>query len=346
MMTRASRGWLGIPALIVALSALFHLSCEQLPSGPARASTSALRGFALTEWSHDGYSSGSAGAAITRIRSLGSTHLMLLSTAYQDSRGSSTVGADSSLTPTLSSLRDAAAAAASEGLLLAVKPHVDIRDGTGRSLIDPEDPTRWFESYREFLLPLAELAESVGAVQFVIGTELAGTLEHEAEWSRTISMVRTRFTGAITYAASWDEAALVPFWDEVDLVGIDAYFPITVRRDAGRFEILSGWQLWLDRLEHLHRQTGKPVLLTEIGYRSVDGAGTAPYDFQSVGPVDAPEQADLYWGATEAFGALDWVAGMFWWNVRPDGPVGADNVEYSPLGKPAEQELRMSWGRP
>jgi len=345
MRTRAFHGGLGVVAL-VASGALIQLSCEQLPSGPARASATGLRGVALTEWSRNGYSSGSARSAITRIRSLRSTHLMILSTAYQDTRSSSAVEVDSGLTPSEASLRDAAAEAASEGLMLAVKPHVDVRDGTGRSLIDPDNPSQWFESYRQYLLPLAELAESVGAVQFVVGTELAATLEHEDEWSRTISMVRSRFSGAITYAASWDEAALVPFWDEVDLVGIDAYFPITVRRDAGRFEILSGWQLWLDRLEHLHSQTGKPVLLTEIGYRSVDGAGMAPYDFRNVGNVDAAEQSDLYWGAIQAFGETEWVVGMYWWNVRPDGPIGPDNTEYSPLGKSAEAELLSSWSQP
>jgi len=345
MRTRAFPDGLAVLALVVS-SALLQLSCEQLPSAPARASATAVRGVALTEWSRDAYSSGSARSAITRISSLASTHLMILSTAYQDTRASSALEVDSSLTPSEASLRDAAAAAASEGLLLAIKPHVDVRDGTGRSLIDPDDPSRWFESYRQYLLRLADLAESVGAVQFVIGTELAATLKHEDQWSRTISMVRSRFSGAITYAASWDEAALVPFWDEVDLVGIDAYFPITIRRDAGRFEILSGWQLWLDRLERLHRRAGKPVLLTEIGYRSIDGAGMAPYDFRPEGRVDAAEQADLYWGAIQAFGDLDWVVGMYWWNVRPAGPIGADNTEYSPLGKPAEAELMMSWSEP
>lgn len=329
--------------VLAALTALGQQSCEQLPSGPGSASEVALRGITLAEWSHDGYSAPDADAAIARIRSLGSTHVMLLVTAYQDTRASNEVETDPELTPSATSLRDAAAAAASEGLLLAVKPHVDVRDGSGRSSIEPADPARWFESYRAYLLPLAELAESVGAAQFVVGTELAGTLEHEQEWERTIGMVRSRFSGSITYAASWDESPLVPFWGQVDLLGIDAYFPITVRPDAGRFEVLAGWQLWLDRLEQLHRKSGKPILITEIGYRSLDGAGMAPYDYRAAGAPDAAEQADLYWGAIEAFGALEWVAGIYWWNVRPSGPIGPDNTEYSPLGKPAEEELRQSW---
>ena len=345
MMTRGFPVRLDLLA-VVASSVVLQLSCEQLPSGPGHASETALRGITLAEWSPDGYSAAEADGAIARIRSLGSTHVMLLTTAYQDTRSSSTVEVDSSLTPSLSSLWHAASAAAAQGLLLAVKPHVDVRDGTGRSSIDPDDPSRWFDSYRDYLLPLVQFAESAGAVQFVVGTELGHTLHYEAEWESTIAMVRSHFSGAIVYAASWDECAVVPFWDKVDLVGIDAYFPITRRRDAGRLEIMAGWQMWLDRMERLHRKTGKPILITELGYRSVDGAGMSPFDFQSTGDPDPGEQADLYWGAIEAMGHAQWIEGMYWWNVQPAGPVDSHNTEYSPLGKPAEEELRRSWSSP
>ena len=69
----------------------------------------------------------------------------------------------------------------------------------------------------------------------------------------------------------------------------------------------------------------------------------SPYDFRSAGGPDPGEQADLYWGAIEAMGHVQWIEGMYWWNVQPTGPVDLHNTEYSPLGKPAEDELRLSW---
>jgi hypothetical protein len=335
------------PALGLVVAALCAsltgLCCEELPSGSAHSSVTALRGFALATWSRDGYASPQSEAAIDRLDELGTTHLMLVATAYQDTRTSSSVALDSALTPSMASLAAAAAYATSRGLAVTIKPHVDVRDGSWRGTIEPADVARWFDSYRDFLVPLADFAQSAGAVTFVVGTELGGTVRNASEWQKTIAMVRSHFSGQVTYAASWDESATVPFWADVDCAGIDAYFPITSRNEPGRLEILAGWQLWLDRLEQLHRKTGKPILITEIGYRSMDGAGMAPYEFRSSGNPDPGEQADLYWAAIEALGTLEWVEGIYWWNVQPGGPVDDQNTEYSPLGKPAENELRLSW---
>ena len=57
------------------------------------------------------------------------------------------------------------------------------------------------------------LASDLGVDQLVVGTELAGTLEHEGEWRTLIATVRAAFEGELVYAASWDEAPMVPFWD-------------------------------------------------------------------------------------------------------------------------------------
>ncbi len=319
------------------------LSCEQLPSGPAQVAPGGIRGMTLAAWNRDLYATPLTELAIDRLAGLGVTHLMLLTTAYQSDRHSNDPSTDPMLTPSLESLAHAAATARAKGLQVAIKPHVDVRDGTWRGLIEPTDAGAWFEAYRAFVLPLASLADSVGAVQFIVGTELGSTLTSDDEWRRTITEVRERFRGDLTYAASWDEAALVPFWGELDQVGIDAYFPILERSDAGRLEILAGWQIWLERLEQLHRKASKPVVITEIGYRSVDGAGMAPFDYRRQGQADPGEQADLYWGALEALSGADWVRGVYWWAVSPDGPTAGIDLGYTPLGKPAEAEIKMSW---
>ena len=111
----------------------------------------------------------------------------------------------------------------------------------------------------------------------------------------------------------------MPFWKSMDLVGVDFYFPVAERRDPGRVEILALWPRWLDRLEHLHRQTGRDILLTEIGYRSVDGAGLNPYVFDGDASVDLEEQGDLYWAALQAVSDKPWITGLFWWNWLADG---------------------------
>lgn len=325
--------------------ALGLAGCQHLPTQPADFPSSAIRGITLVDWSPNGYSRRSADSALGGIAAVGATHVAIIVTAYQSNQSANRVKIDSARSPTLEAVSIAMMKGKALGLRVVLKPHVDLDDGTWRGRIDPSDPAEWFETYNQFLSPLASRAESVGAVQFVIGTELAGTLKYGVLWDETIRSVRSRFSGEIVYAASWDEASKVSFWQSVDFVGIDFYFPVTVRPNPGRFEILSGWQPWLERLQLLHDQTGRKIILTEIGYPSIDGAGMNPYAYGGGQAVDLKEQADLYWAALQATSDLDWVAGMYWWNWNADGSGGPSNTDYTPAGKPAQFELSGSWRR-
>jgi glycosyl hydrolase family 113 len=319
-------------------------ACEHLPDEPASSRPAAIRGITLVDWSPNGYRRASADSALRAIASVGASHLAIIVTAYQSSPAANLIRIDSTRTPTLESVRYVLGRALSLGLKVVVKPHVDLDDGSWRGHITPQNPKAWFESYQGFLAPLAFLAESVNAAQFVIGTELAGTINNNNLWEGTIQFVRTRYHGQITYAASWDEAAKVSFWQRLDFIGIDFYFPVAVRPDPGRLEILSGWQPWIERLHLLHGQTGLKIVLTEIGYPSISGAGMNPYSYGADRPVDLTEQADLYWAALSATSDLDWIAGMYWWDWSADGSGGPQNSDYTPAGKPAEFELSKSWG--
>lgn len=319
------------------------LACERLPNTPARVTRAGIRSVILADWTPDGYGDAAARSAVGNIRAAGANTLTLIVTVYQSDPTASVVTVDPARTPSEAALRGAMAEAAIRGLHVALKPHVDLDDGSWRGHIAPQDPAAWFASYRAFILPLAAMAESVGAAPFVIGTELAGTLVEEARWRRLIREVRDVYHGPLVYAASWDEAGRVPFWKALDLTGVDFYFPVASRTQPGRMELLAGWQPWLERLELLHRQTGRPILLTEIGYRSVDGAGMKPYSFDSDALLDLGEQADLYWAALEATHDQPWIAGLCWWNARADGSGGLSNTDYTPFGKPAVGELSSAW---
>jgi hypothetical protein len=162
-------------------------------------------------------------------------------------------------------------------------------------------------------------------------------------WREAIDSIRAIYRGRLMYAASWDEAMLVPFWRDVDIIGIDCYVPVAVRDNPGPLEILAGWAPILERYELLHRQTGLPVMLSELGYRSIDGSGRRPYDWRLQGTIDAGEQADLYWAASQAVEAAPWITGVYWWGWAADGSGGMEDGSYTPFGKPAEQILKEHW---
>ena len=92
------------------------------------------------------------------------------------------------------------------------------------------------------------------------------------------------------------------------------------------------------------RWDGKPILFTEIGYRSLDGGNQnlwAPWMLDR--PVDLGEQADCYLAAFESAWDEPWFAGMYWWDWSADPDVGGSrDGGFTPFGKPAEGVLR-SW---
>jgi hypothetical protein len=49
----------------------------------------------------------------------------------------------------------------------------------------------------------------------------------EKEWRRVIAAVRGVTSARLTYAANFDAYQRVAFWDALDAIGIQAYFPLT-----------------------------------------------------------------------------------------------------------------------
>ena len=346
--TRLGRGWLRSSpvrvALCVAALGIGVPGCSTLPTGPVARYAPPVRGITMVDWTRDGYGTSTAQASLDALVATGANTVVIVVTAYQSDVGAGELRSDDPRTPSRAAVQQLVNAAHARGLRVAIKPHVDVDDQSWRGHIAPPGAGAWFDSYRAFVIPWASLAESLGVEQFVAGTELAETLRHESEWRSTIAGVRAVFHGELLYAASWDEAGRVPFWDALDLVGVDAYFPVTRRRDAGRSEMLAGWQPWLGRLQRLHRQAGRDILITEIGYRSTDGAGMAPFAYAPDAALDLGEQDDLYWAALEATGGEGWIRGLCWWNWPADGSGGPSNADYTARGKPAAAELGATWG--
>src|SRR4030095_14963958 len=98
-----------------------------------------------------------------------------------------------------------------------LKPHLWIRRGEWQGDLAWRDEAafrRWFDSLRAFTLRYARLAERDGYDPVVVGTERKSpTARAPAAWRRLIADVRAVYRGPLTYAANWDEAERVAFWD-------------------------------------------------------------------------------------------------------------------------------------
>jgi hypothetical protein len=170
----------------------------------------------------------------------------------------------------------------------------------------------------------------------VVGTELfrqSGALRRK-QWLAVIADARALFPGPLTYAANWYDFTEVSFWDKLDFIGIDGYFPLT-----------EGKREWLMRLEWRAYKTaigavaaahGKRVIFTEFGLSAQKGAHAKPYEWRDFGPLDQEEQAAYFRSFLDVFGDASWFAGLWqWgWETNPDAG-GPQDKSMTVQGKPA-----------
>ncbi|MCW0295075.1 hypothetical protein NIL11_27035, partial [Klebsiella pneumoniae] len=95
-----------------------------------------------------------------------------------------------------------------------------------------------------------------------------------AQWRRVIVEVRRRTGVPLTYAANWDKYEHVSFWDALDVIGIQAYFPLVDRPGLPEpADLDRAWSRLLERLRAFARRHHRKVLLAELGYnRSAEAA--------------------------------------------------------------------------
>lgn len=243
-------------------------------------------------------------------------------------------------------LERAAGFARREGIELFWKPHLAYWGSFGwRGDIDfGSDRAAWrrfFDGYREFIVDQARFAERWRLPLLAIGLEYEKTTAHEQEWRRIVAEVRRVYSGKITYSANWDSLERVPFWDALDLIGVQAYFPLSHEPFPTAAAIRRGWEAPLERLRKLSERHGKPILLAEIGYDVAAEAAREPWRSRS---RDTPEnralQRRLMEVALEHLERQPFLAGMFWWKWMPGSRRHSD---FSMRHPGVMEVLREAW---
>lgn len=183
-----------------------------------------------------------------------------------------------------------------------------------------------------------------------MGTELkmlsSGNLEF---WSEMIDDLRSQYTGLLTYAANAndidDEFAHVVFWDQLDLIGLDGYFPLTTADHPSVDELVAAWagncngENMVDAVQQIQGTYNKPVIFTEVGYRSAAGCNKQPWNWEAAGEYNPQDQANCYEAFFEVWSQqVSYMQGAFWWDW-PVAPPANTASEYTPQGKPAAEVL-------
>ncbi|HXO25727.1 MAG TPA: hypothetical protein VOA80_00130, partial [Thermoanaerobaculia bacterium] len=249
--------------------------------------------------------------------------------------------------------------ARAHGLRTLYKPHIWVGGGSWPGDVAMRDEAAWREwwrDYRRYVLHHAVLARWSGADLFSIGCELSGTLGRAEEWRQLIAAVRQVFPGPLTYAGNWSgDLERAPFWEQLDLVGVDAYFPLSPDPAAGRAELARGAAAVVARLaaaSHAHR---RPLLLTEVGFAACRATWTAPH--REGGTPSQADQAAAYAALFGALGHPPWLAGAFVWKAFSGEATAADRpaaarrrreetaADFRFLGRQAEAAIAAYYSR-
>lgn len=234
------------------------------------------------------------------------------------------------------------------GLKVMVKPHIDVdRSQVHRGLYELESEEDWDEfaaQYDAWIMDMAATARDLGADMFCVGTELKSfVLKRPDFWITLIDKVSIVYPGPLTYAANWDEYGKMPFWDQLDYIGVDGYFPLLDEQTPEVEDLVLAWEGHRRGLLNMHRSHCKPVLFTEMGYRSADYAAWEHWNITRP-QVNMTAQANGYEAFFRVFEYDDWVAGYFVWDWRSNR-IDPNNAEWTPQDKPAAEVIADWFGR-
>ncbi len=164
-------------------------------------------------------------------------------------------------------------------------------------------------------------------------------------WTELIERVREVYRGPLTYAANFDQFESVSFWNKLDLIGINAYFPLrkrdlpdtSVRSRTSLFK--TRWTNILQTVDALRIRQGVPahrVLFTELGYTRRANSTIEPWAANGFSVLSSPsgsrlmiweEQPDEPSERTEAVKGLyeanlamggDFLAGILYWKLSTE----------------------------
>ncbi len=237
--------------------------------------------------------------------------------------------------------------ASERGFAVMLRPLIDeqsiVANGRfeWRGTIRPNNVSAWFLSYTTLLSSYAEIAQTKGAESLVIATELTSMEKYPKKWTEVIAEVRKKFKGSLTYSSNQGISSTMP-WQELDFIGVDAFFKLDAPSNATQEQMESAWRKWVGPLKKRANELGKTLVFTEIGSTSQKGAHGRSWVWDHKSGLDLENQRRFYASACSVWKPR--LNGMYWWATDiwiPEKPL--EDQYFTPMGKPAEQEIAVCY---
>ncbi|MEP1096559.1 MAG: hypothetical protein ABJG78_15695 [Cyclobacteriaceae bacterium] len=238
-----------------------------------------------------------------------------------------------------------------KGLKTMLKPHVWVmgEGWTGDYKLSTEQEWKtWERDFSRYILNHARIADSLDVEMFCIGTEYRTPAKERPEfWRSLIGQIRKEYSGRITYAANWDNYMNITWWDEIDYIGIDSYFPLAYGDSPTLEEMKKGWIPLKKELEAFSEKWNRPILFTEYGFQSVKGGAGKHWEVdKAIENVDMEVQSKAYEATFQSLWNESWFAGGFlWkWHLTTRG-AERNKTRFTPQGKPASDVIAKWYGK-
>lgn len=206
-----------------------------------------------------------------------------------------------------------------------------------RGTIRPSNIGAWFRNYDALIDEYADLAEAHHATIFAVGSEFVSMEKYTSYWRDLVHQVRKRFTGALTYSSNRYISPHIP-WNDLDFIGVDAFFELQTPEIADAQTIQAAWKKWQDPMLKQAASIGKPLVFTELGSASQQGAHRKAWSWNRTSPVDLEDQRAYYQASCTVWS--NHIDGIYWWaaNIwQPANPL--QDTGFNPLQKPAEKVI-------
>jgi hypothetical protein len=245
------------------------------------------------------------------------------------------------------------------GMNVLLKPMVDVNNGTWRGMINPSSANvnAWFTSYDTFIDHYATLGAENGVNLFSVGCELNDMEQYTSNWTSLISGVRGIYSAQgdtsekLTYAANWSTNSQgkggftnIAWWNQLNYIGIDAYFPLSNQADPSESSLLTSWGNEATAINNWRTSSGlgnENVIFTEAGYEAQPTTAEDPAGV-SGGVQDIQAQANAYQALLQTMAPEPWFDGVFWWEWSPQDPASNDNG-FDPQNKLATDAVLESF---
>ncbi|WP_299677280.1 glycosyl hydrolase [uncultured Dokdonia sp.] len=204
------------------------------------------------------------------------------------------------------------------------------------------DWNAFFDYYYRWIRHYAFLAEIHQIDALCMGVEFVkATLSHSKQWKEMFKKTRGLYQGNLTYAANWgEEFETIDFWNELDFIGLNSYYPLSKNDTPTDEELKTNFEGIKTKIEKVYQAYKKPIVFTEIGFRSIEMPWKNPHADGDT-PFNDTHQRRCYEVIFEGIENEPWCAGILWWKFPSYLEYrGIENTAFTPNNKATEATVR------